>query len=254
MGIENLSSILLPQPEYTLFNTLFYAIGFVISSYIFFSFLRFIRIKIDANLAVSFVPFILLGSCLRVLIDANVFYSVLLVTPLIYLTLGLFLSLTLFFSTFLQKKFKIPYSKITFLIGVLILSPFFTIAISKINNLLPFIFISILFSPWLISMKILKWKKENKAVFLTQIFDATVSFVGINFFGYEEMHVLPNILIQNFGPISFIFFKALIVFLILFILDKIKGDEESKNFVKLLIAVLGASTGTRDALRLILSV
>ncbi|MEM5855484.1 MAG: DUF63 family protein, partial [Candidatus Aenigmatarchaeota archaeon] len=97
-------------------------------------------------------------------------------------------------------------------------------------------------------------KKENKAVFLTQIFDATVSFVGVNFFGYEEMHVLPNILIQNFGPISFIFFKALIVFLILFILDKIKGDEESKNFVKLLIAVLGASTGTRDALRLILSV
>jgi len=76
----------------------------------------------------------------------------------------------------------------------------------------------------------------------------------INFFGYEEMHVLPKIFIQSFGPISFVFLKAFVVFSILIVIEKLKGEKKVKEFIKLIIGAVGASTGIRDLLRILLLV
>jgi len=244
----------MPQPHYTLLNTLVYSLGFVLTSYLFFLFLKRMKIKVDRNLALAFIPFILLGSCLRVFVDANIFESIFLVTPLIYLTIGFLFSLILFFSVLFQKKFKTPYFKVTLLVGILLSLPVLAILLIKVINLLSLLLVSIFLLPWLILLKAVRWKRENKAVFLVQTFDATVTFVGISFFGYEEMHVLPKFIIKFFTPISFIFLKALVVLLILTLLDKLRGKKEIKNYVKLMIGVLGASTGIRDLFRLLLLV
>ncbi|MEM5878951.1 MAG: DUF63 family protein [Candidatus Aenigmatarchaeota archaeon] len=249
-----LYSLFSPQPHYTFLNTFVYAIGFVFASYFFFLFLKRMKIKIDRNLSISLIPFVLLGSCLRVFVDAKILESIFLRTPLIYLTIGFLFVSVLLFSIFLQKKYRIPYFKLTYRIGILLSAPMIAIILIKIVNPLSSFLVLIFLSPWLILLKILKWKGENKAVFLTQIFDATVSFVGMNFFGYEEMHVLPKIFIESFGPISFVFLKALVVFSILTLIEKLKGEKEIKNFIKLMIGILGASTGIRDLFRILLLV
>ncbi|MEM5829318.1 MAG: DUF63 family protein [Candidatus Aenigmatarchaeota archaeon] len=244
----------LPQPEYTFLNTLVYSIGFVIASYLFFLFLRRMKIKIDKKFAISIFPFLILGSSLRVFVDDKIFESIFLVTPLIYLTIGFIFTLVLLFSIFLERKCKIPYFKIVFCTGILLSLPFLLILLIKAVNLPAFLLVLLFLSPWLILLKIIKWKNENKITFLAQIFDATVTFVGITFFGYKEMHVLPKILIQSFGPLSFIFLKALVIFSILALLEKVKGKKEIKSFIKLMISILGASTGIRDFLRILLLV
>jgi uncharacterized membrane protein len=247
------SILLLPQPEYTLFNTFLYAIEFVFASYLFFFFLKRTKIKIDKKFVVSFLPFALLGSSLRVCVDAGLIKTPLLVTPLIYLTIGSFFVLTLFFSLLLQKKFKVPYFKLVSYFCFLLISPIFLLLATRIVNLQAIALVFVFFSPWIVFLKIVKWGVGNKLVLLAHVFDANVTFIGMNYFGYREMHVLPNFFIGLFGPASFIFFKAIVVSLILILLDKISKKEE-KNYLKLIVGFLGFSTGTRDFLRILLLV
>jgi uncharacterized membrane protein len=68
------------------------------------------------------------------------------------------------------------------------------------------------------------------------------------------MHVLPNFLIEIFGPLSFIFLKACIIFSVLVLLDNFLKKREERNFIKLIVGMLGASTGIRDFLRILLLV
>ncbi|MEM7826231.1 MAG: DUF63 family protein [Candidatus Aenigmatarchaeota archaeon] len=250
--LKNLLSLLfLPQPSYTFLNTFVYAVEFLLASYLFFLFLKKLKIKIDAKFATSISPFILLGSCLRVLEDLNLLNSIFFVTPLIYLTIGSFLILALILSLQFQKKFEAPYFKLLFFSGFLPSALILSSLFSKISNFYA-AFLTLIFSaPWLV-LKFFKWSEENKFVLFIHAFDATVTFVGINYFGYKEMHVLPKLLISSFSPISFIFFKALTVFSILMILDKFSKEKEMRNFIKLMIGMLGASTAIRDFLRVLI--
>jgi uncharacterized membrane protein len=233
---------------------LVYAVEFVLASYLFFIFLKRFKIKIDKKFIISFSPFVLFGSSLRVLEDSGLAKSIFLITPLIYLLVGLILVFVLLISFFIQKKFKIPYHKTSFFIGVFLSILNLSFLVTRIINLNVAALVLAFLLPWLILFKIVKWKRENKAVLLVQIFDATVTFVGVNFFGYKEMHVLPNFLIEKFGPISFIFLKAFVVFSVLILLDKFLKNRGERNFIKLIVGTLGASTGMRDFLRILLLV
>jgi uncharacterized membrane protein len=105
--------------------------------------------------------------------------------------------------------------------------------------------------PWAVLLKISKWSLENKIVSLIHIFDATTTFVAINYFGYYEMHVLPTFLMGIFGPFSFVLLKAFVVTAILILIDKYCKDKKFKNYLKLIMAILGAATGSRDFLRML---
>jgi uncharacterized membrane protein len=243
-----------PQPEYTFLNTFVYAVEFVLASYLFFIFLKRFKIKIDKKLVISFSSFVLFGSSLRVLEDVGIVKSIFLITPLIYLLVGLILVFVLLVSLALQKNFKIPYHKTSFLFGLLLSILNLSFLVTRIINLNAVALVLAFLLPWLILLKIVKWRKENKAVLLAQIFDATVTFIGVNFFGYREIHVFPNFLIEIFSPLSFIFLKAFVVFSVLVLLDKYLKKKEERNFIKLIVGTLGASTGIRDFLRILLLV
>ena len=98
----------------------------------------------------------------------------------------------------------------------------------------------------------MKWSFENKATLSVQMIDAVTTFVSMNYFGYGEQHVVPNIIISATGtPFSFVLVKLAVVILGLNIIDKYSEDEESRNLFKFAIALLGMGPGLRSLLRLI---
>jgi len=92
---------------------------------------------------------------------------------------------------------------------------------------------------------------ENKIVLGLQTFDSIVTAVSLQWFNYEEQHVLPRLIIEAARtPFSFVLVKFFAIYASLKIIDMYE-DKELGNFVKMLIAILGISTGLRDFLRLI---
>jgi uncharacterized membrane protein len=136
-----------------------------------------------------------------------------------------------------------------FIVGLILISP--VLGILKYNNFLGIGYVLLYFAPWIIFLKIIPLLKENKIVTGLHVFDGTVTFVSLNYFGYYEQHVLPRYLINLFGtPLSFVFLKFLVIVPVLFFIDKYSEDKDFNNFIKLVIGILGAATGTRDFLRL----
>ena len=96
----------------------------------------------------------------------------------------------------------------------------------------------------------MNWKVENKIILLNHLFDSTTTTIAVSLYGYYEQHPLPNFLIRNFTPVSFILFKLVVVSLVLILLDRFEENTEFRNFLKLVIGILGAATGMRDLLRM----
>jgi uncharacterized membrane protein len=218
--------------------------------YFIFRILQILKIKIDKRFALSISPFVVLGSSVRVLKDAKILTSCLFQTPGIFFLIFFVTFSILLFSLFLQKKWKIPYYKVTFILGLILLSPI--LGILRYENLSGLEYVIIYLSPWVIGFYFIPWLIENKIIVLVHLFDATTTFVSLNYFNYYEQHILPRYFIELTGtPLTFIIVKFIAVVLVLFSIDKFSDDKEFNNCIKLIIAILGASTGSRDILRLI---
>jgi len=233
--------------EYTVCNTLILSTILIVSIYVIYRILKSIKIGFDAYLSISLIPYVILGSSLRVLKDANVFIFEFLVTPHIYiLTFSLFFPLLLLFY-FVSRD---NYFKPLIVIGCIICG--IVLGMIPYRNVLPLLQVTVFLIPWLFLFRFVIWSSENKIISLLHTFDATTTSVAVHFFGYSEQHPIPTLIIETLGPFSFIFVKAIVVILTLIVLDRyLKDDLEFKNFLKICIGILGAATGTRDLLRVI---
>lgn len=236
---------------YNPINTTVYAVTFVIVAYLVYKLLQRIKLKVDRRLALGISPFIVMGSLFRVLYDAGFVTSRLFVTPFIYFLIFFLTIISLFFSLFLQKKFKTNYYKLMFVIGLTIDS--IAVSFFQIRNFYGAILDISFFLPWVAIVYLIKWNSTNKTVFLAQMFDATTTFTSLQFFNYQEQHVVPNIFINLFGlgPITFVPLKAIAVVAVLILIDKYSEDKQFANYLKLLIGLLGAATSLRDFTRLV---
>jgi uncharacterized membrane protein len=152
-------------------------------------------------------------------------------------------------SALIEKKFGIPYYKIMFVTGFILAAPL--LGMIQFRNFMALVYISLWFLPILIILKFIKWTPENKFLTALHGFDSITTFVSMEYFGYEELHVLPRFVINLTGtPFSFVILKLTVIVSILILLDKYSQDEELKKFVKLMIGILGIVPGTRDFLRL----
>ena len=239
----------LERGGYNPINTTVYSIILIAFVLLIFKLLKKLKVKFDKRLALAVSPFVLLGSSMRVLEDSGILYGRLFITPGIYfLILGVTIS-TLLISLFLEKKKGIPYFKPMFIVGLILASPI--LGILQYKNFLGVVYVILFFIPWIILLKIIPWLKENKIVTGIHLFDANTTFVSLSYFGYYEQHVVPRYLINLFGtPFSFVILKFIALVGILFIIDKYSDDKEFNNYIKLIIGILGAATGTRDLLRL----
>ncbi len=100
----------------------------------------------------------------------------------------------------------------------------------------------------------------NLLIIFGQMFDATATYVGIDFYGYSEKHPIPDFLFQTFGTSAvFIPIKLILALLIIYLIDiSFKEDLAQypilKGLIKIIVIVLGLGPGTRDTLRLVMGV
>jgi uncharacterized membrane protein len=104
----------------------------------------------------------------------------------------------------------------------------------------------------------------NALVAFGQFLDGTATFWGIDFFGYQEKHVLPSFLISLTGTALVMYPLKLAFLLFVFYLidvayrkDLYNADGKPSSLVgllKLTVLALGMGPGTRDMLRLAMGV
>ncbi|MDI9623335.1 MAG: DUF63 family protein [Methanothermobacter sp.] len=242
------------HPGYTLFNTIVF--GLVLGLVVLIIIRMFKWIKKDPrDLFLPIIPFIFLGSGARALVDNGVYpLTLFLVTPGIYIIVGLTAIVTLLASVKLEEKFGWNYKHIIFLTGLILSIP--NIIYLKPFNLTPFLSILAI---WLAFTSIfailgLRWDllndKDNLAVLSVHLFDASTTFVAVDFYGYWEQHVLPTFL-TNITNTAFVMFplKILVILTVLYLIEGFE-DKYVKNTLKISIFILGLAPGLRNFLSL----
>ncbi|TMS41934.1 MAG: DUF63 family protein [Methanobacterium sp.] len=242
---------------YNIFNTLVFGLVLGIVIILLIKMFRYIK-KDPKELIIPVIPFIFFGSSTRALVDNGIYpLSYLLITPGIYIITGLATIITLLVSVYIEKKTNLDYRYLIILVGVLICIP----NILNINQINLVALAQVLGSWALVSSVFIllrnKWDllkdKFNLSVLIAQLFDASATFVAIDFYPYMEQHVLPNALIGLTGTALVMFpLKIAVILLALYVIDRYIEDKTIKNMLKLAILILGISTGLRDLLSLIM--
>src|SRR4030042_732788 len=232
---------------YNFVNSLTYALLFVGAIYMFSIFLNRSRIRIDKRFAVAVIPYVVLGSFVRVLEDVHIFTNYLLVTPMIWAVFIFGVFFLLFISRLIERKFGVPYFKTMFLAAVLLISV--PVSLLLFKNLYGMLLVSAFFLPWIIASCLTKWSIQNKLVSLAHIFDATVSAVSISYFGFFEQYPIPRFL-SSVNPLLYITVKAAVVVGFMILIDKFSKEREFNNYLKLIIGILGLGPGLRNFIAL----
>jgi uncharacterized membrane protein len=91
---------------------------------------------------------------------------------------------------------------------------------------------------------------ENSTLLSVHMLDSSATFVSVMFFGYYEQHPVPRLFIESIGPWTFFALKLAVLIPSLYIIDRYAEDGEFKNFLKIIILILGLAPGLRDMIRL----
>ena len=250
-------------------NTVVYSIALVIAVYLVYKHILVpLKIKVDGHSASALLPFIFWASSTRVLHDAA--YAGVLTGPVgnfynlpIFPTPGsYFITFTLALAVLLislsvQKYTNHEYWKVMLAIGTILC--LINIALLPVRTLAPLAYLLPIFLFWVAAFtgimlfarkKFHFWNKEHVFIILSHMLDATATFVAIAFFGYAEQHVVPRFLISLYGPWVMFPLKLLVVIPILYLIDKEMPPGDFKNFIKIVILILGLAPGLRDSIRL----
>ena len=83
------------------------------------------------------------------------------------------------------------------------------------------------------------------------MFDASTTYVAVEYYNYYEQHVLPNAINQLFDTYLTLFpMKIIVIIGALYIIDQYFDDLMIKNLLKLTVFVLGLAPGLRNILTL----
>jgi uncharacterized membrane protein len=226
---------------------------------------RSLNIKIDEKLLSYTIPYILAGSSLRVIEDADLIKppaSYLLITPLIYFLVFLITATSLILCTRFggRRSFQI-YA------GIGLLWTFINlVALSSIGVQRPLVPAAVLFLGSAITALILlirrsfSWlsfldNRYNLAILYSHMLDASSTYIGVDWFGYYEKHVVPTYLINFFGTAAIMYpLKLLVLLPVLSILDTSMEDPSLRNLTKLVLITLGLAPAVRNTLRLTLGI
>lgn len=253
---------------YNVVNTTVFAIIAITAIYLIYKLLNSRGFKTDEKFYWAVIPYIFLGSIVRVLSDAKTlprsvelsgttFYPF--ITPQIYVVVFVVTIAALFLCRKLyQDKWHGAFSKtgwLLCLIGILPLVLLFK-NFALFGGILAIVAVLLLllhFSPF-------KTSAMEKGIVLCQGFDGAATFIGVQFGGYSEQHVVGNLIFDLFGgPWAFLVVKLLFAVVVVYFLRKEMAKRESAKvgevaFVSLIITLFGLAPGMRDALRLLAGV
>ena len=259
---------------YTIFNTVVYTLILVI--FILAIIKMFRKIEIDPiSIFYSIIPFIFLGSSTRALVDNGIYpKTIFLITPGLYILVGMITIFSFLFSIYLFNKKGIDYRYTLLFLGILFSIPNI-IFFSNVNFtaiayvILTWIIVSIIFLAMAFfvlyikniivenngeknisnTLEKIKKYKINFSILLAHLFDASTTYVAVEYYNYYEQHVLPNAINQLFDTYLTLFpMKIIVIIGALYIIDQYFDDLMIKNLLKLTVFVLGLAPGLRNIL------
>ena len=249
---------------YNWINTTVYGLILSITAIIAYRAIEKTEYKINLDLFLVFLPYQILGSTVRALVDAEVYpYSYLLVTPgIVYTTLFIF-TISVMLTSYLKERINIEIGRTVFIIGGILAASQLIIVLPLIKfpqiGLLLIVSSSIIyFLMWALhhylgtKIHFLR-SRENLLVFLFHFFDATVTVIGIELYSYRELHILPHTLIDNFGSAIIMYpLKIVILFGVLYLIDHYVEEQDMSLFIKMVMMAIGLVPAIRNYLRLVM--
>ena len=239
-------------------NTLTFAVILLIVVVFLYRFLRR-YIEFDFKFVAGNIPFVILGSSARIIEDAGFLkppISYIFMTPFIYILIFAIAFPTLMLSIKLKKEDYWKYYAAT---GGLLSLICLAILFGSLEIVNAWLFPAVVFFAIILTLTyqvVFKTmypamnNRLSKTVFFSHMVDGFATFLGIQFLGYWELHVLPRLLIDIFGPWIMVVAKLVVFVLVLYVLDSVDEDENFRNFIKFILVVLGLAPGVRDALRM----
>ena len=258
-------------------NTAVYGIFLVIGVWLVFRLLKRMEVRIDRHFLYAILPFIFWASTTRVLHDAAVagtlsepmhsFYILpFFPTPGSYLiTFGLALGVLLA-SLLIQRTLGRIYWKSMALVGwVLVGVNLFLLPWASLFPFLIIVSLTGVFSAlFFLSGRLPRLGRirintglfsfQNNVIIGAHFLDASATAVALALFSYLEQHVVPRLLIEGFGEPSMFFLKVAVVFPVLWLIDRYTEEGEFRNFLKIVVLILGLAPGLRDMVRLMVGV
>ncbi len=235
-----------------------YAVLFLAFVYGVYILIKKLNVKIDFKFFLSTIPFMIGGSLLRALVD-NSFYprNFFTITPGVYAVWSLLFLACFLIAFFIEKKTKFEYWKTTLIMGsvstILVLAP--KILKIRFSNILPvlgsiFLFLVLSVMIWVIikqfNIAIFKSKLSLSAIYC-QLFDGVNTSVLMSFVGGFEKHPLPRFIINiTKTPFSFLITKLILVFSVVYLINKHIEDTNLKNALLIAIAIVGFAPGLRN--------
>ena len=263
---------------YNIYNTAAYAIIGILAAYMIYKLLIRKKIAIDGRFYYAVIPFVLFGGILRVITDSEMLPRSVnvsgmtiypFITPGIYILIAIILGISLFVSQKISSKEGAKKTAGNIGISLAILASLILLLgnYRKMTGTSILLFAAIPVLAF-VSAGIFEFAKrfyktkttaetgklERFAVF-SQMLDGSATFIGVQFAGYSEQHVVANALFDAFGgPIAFYAVKLLFVLFAVYILRKESNNQNEHVYLLLLISILGLAPGMRDALRMLFGV
>jgi uncharacterized membrane protein len=255
-------------------NTLVYSILLIIGVYLVYRMLRRMEVRIDSRFFLAVLPFIVWGSTTRVLHDAayagiltpglNAFYgSPIFPTPGSYIITFALALVVLLLSLLAQRFAKFPYWKTMFGVGIVLDAVnFLILPIFSLSPIIMILGITVLWGAVFYlprnlfrnSKRIPSFSRlfsaENAGILTSHFLDATATVTALTLFGYLEQHVVPRLFFPLVGPWAMFFLKVAVVLPVLWIVDRYADEGDFRNFLKIVILILGLAPGLRDMIRL----
>ncbi|MCS7130932.1 MAG: DUF63 family protein [Archaeoglobaceae archaeon] len=243
---------------YNIVNTLTWAIILVIAVFLLYKFLEK-RFEIDGKFIMATIPYVVLGSSARVVEDAGFLQppiSYVFMSPFIFFLIFLLAFPTLLISRrFFGEKYFLPYSSLGIVFAILTLLLLFLNLRIENPLVLPYgIFGALLIASLFYLIPAKTRNLLSASVMFAHMLDGFETFLGVQYHGYVEIHVLPGIITDMFGAIALPIVKFGIIGSILYFLDTSKEKESLKNFLKFVLLVLGLAPALRNGMRIMFGV
>ncbi len=246
---------------YTPIGTATYGIILVLAVAGTYKLLERLKVEIDRHFLLSLLPFIIYGGWTRALRDhllgiyGNGWWWC---SPPIYFIVFAITVGSLLLGLLIERKFRIPYWKAMFSIGLVPLAYNAAVtAFSGFPNIAGLLVIAGIAGGWALLLLAMRkfWPASrrlltgfNTFIMASHLLDASSTFVALTFFGYYEQHVLPTFLIGFSGPWVMFPLKLAVVLPVLWYIDRSNESELFKRFLKVVILILGLALGIRDIL------
>jgi uncharacterized membrane protein len=220
---------------------------------------------VDERLVLCTLPYILAGSSLRVIEDANLFttpWKYLFITPLIFFFV-LIVTIACFVLTkkIRGENFCKSYAVLGLVWTFFNLVVLFPVGFKNAWVILVVFLLGsaitggILFVKRIVPRLNFLGDKFNLMILYAHMLDSSSTYIGVDWFAYYEKHVVPNYLIDLTGSAAIMFpLKLLVLLPVLSIINKSLEDSSLRNLTKLTLITLGLAPAIRNTLRLALGV